>query len=275
MVKMFNDMDLNKVWGGDKVVNGEPVGDMDLMTWMGLIPLNGKAVPTTADPVPPATPAPAPVDPVAPIPEAAPVTPDPIVPDQPAPAPAAAPEDPVPQGGEANDEDVMATLDKILFETDDVAAAAEKLAEASGNKSPEEKEALLAQIQELTEAAKNWEKVATEATSQVSKAEAEKNLTAVEAAKMSKVYELVMDDEWLKSLIAYKKKSDEDPSYKDKLIDAARDFYEGVSWQSISDWVVRERKAEKTALGGGWSYASPANPDAGEQMLGGLLQPLK
>lgn len=270
--KVFQDTDLNKV-------NGAEVQYADLLS-MGLEPLKETdAKPSTAMPDQPATTPAAPTTPV----DSAPTVP-PQAPTEPVtPTPEAAPASVVdeilssPNSPTESDDDVLKKLEQVLFETDDVAEAAKKLEEATKKgewvaeakkEFDDEKKALIDQIDQ-------WKKLAMGYKDQASKAESEKNLADVELSRMGKIYELVMDDEGLKSLVAYKKKSEEDPSYKSKLVDAARDFYEGISGQSIGDLVAWAKKEQKKALWGGWDFSTPASPDEGGKLLWGLLEPLR
>ena len=107
---------------------------------------------------------------------------------------------------------------------------------------------LLSEIESFKAKEEAYKKAITAATSQIEEYEAEKALTEVEVAKKNKMYEIIMGDDGLKTLVALKKRADENPDFKQEYQEFLTEFYEANTGNNISNLVANAKKSEKAAL---------------------------
>lgn len=63
-----------------------------------------------------------------------------------------------------------------------------------------------------------------------------------------KIAEVVMNDDSLKSLIAYKSKAESNPEFKAKYVDVLKSMFEAETGISLDDLIATSRKAEKSMM---------------------------
>jgi hypothetical protein len=65
----------------------------------------------------------------------------------------------------------------------------------------------------------------------------------------SKIADIVINDDSLKSLVAYKSKAEDNPEYKTKYVDTLKSMLEAATGISLDDLTATSRKAEKSMMG--------------------------
>lgn len=188
-----------------------------------------------------------------------------VVPDSPAEPAKAEPATPEPSATEGDDatsnEDLMKEFEKILFETDDINEAAKKLeaANKAGEDTSQEMQELVSQLEQFKAKEEAWKSSMQKAMEEISSYESERALTELEVSKKNKIYEIVMGDDWLKTLLALKKQAAENPAKEADFKEFLTEFYEQHTGNKISELVSNVAKSEKEALwsGDSWTMNAP------------------
>jgi len=110
----------------------------------------------------------------------------------------------------------------------------------------QENEAMKSTLQERDMKLKEFEKKFEILNKEYEKVLDEKMLWDYENQSKMKMLNVVDDDSWLKAILAYKYKSETDPVYKDKLVDAVKNYLEDIAWVNIDDILQKQKNFEKT-----------------------------
>lgn len=195
-----------------------------------------------------------------------------------APATPEEPAEPIADATEENEaesnEELIREFEKILFETKDIAEAAESVKEATAawESWAPEVEMLMLQIQQFQAKEQAYKDAMDKALQEIGSYESERALTELDVSKKNKIYELVMGDDSLKTLLALKKQADENPDKETDFKEFLNEFYEKHSGNKISDMVNKVNKSEKMALG--WAESWAVNSSWGMSWLNGVLEDL-
>lgn len=160
--------------------------------------------------------------------------------------------DATPSDAASEDDDIMKIIEQIKTGDDAVAAASDKVDEAieSGNQEDIKAayEALKVEKQQQDEKVNNLMKELDRKNSDIAGLIDDKMTIEQSNKEKSRIADVVMDSDDLKSLVAFTNKAQSDESYKSKVVAVLERMWEKYTGQSIDELKDAERVATKSQM---------------------------